>query len=161
MHTNDIYDLYSNEINNMENNMKDNTNKIKIIIILLNNDVIDTIVKKDFLIKNSKLTEIDIKEILNNINSEICKNQYKITYLLKFSIKADIESLENLDYYEITNSENLYELDIIKNIDAININYDDNFNITNSLIVILNKIDKPYFIKKKREKKNKTKKSFR
>ena len=74
-----------------------------------------------------------------------------------FEIKKNIDELGNLTHEYGYGDGNNYKLDILKNLKNIDYN-NDFFNNTNSLIVILNKLDKIYYIKKKEKKHNATKK---
>lgn len=148
----DLDDLI-NDIDNIENNIKNNIDKINIIIIKINKNEIEDIIKK----KQTKNQEISIEfinNILNRIKEKICKEEYNIKYLLNFEINKNIYELENEN--DLNNINN-YKLDILNKIK--NINYKNNcFNKINSLIIILNKLDKIHYIKKKQKKHNATKK---
>ena len=143
-----------NDINNIENNIKNNINKINIIIIKTNNNEIEDIIKK----KQTKHKIISIEllnNILNKIKEKFCKEEYNIKYLLSFELNKSINELE---FMNDLNNINNYKLDILNKLKEIN--YEDNyFNNINSLIIILKKSDKIYYIKKKAKKHNATKKN--
>ena len=163
----DLDDLI-NDIDNIENNIKNNIDKINIIIIKINKNEIEDIIKK----KQTKNQEISIEfinNILNRIKEEICKEEYNIKYLLNFEINKNIYEVNNLNNTKNTivkshdglNDElpcnNNYKLNILNKIQSIKYN-NDNFNNVNSLIFILNKLEKIYYIKRKQKKHNATKK---
>lgn len=142
-----------NDIDNIENNIINNRKKFNILIIKIKENEIEKIIKK----KQTTVNEINkelISNILNKIKEDICKEEYKVKYLLNFEINKNIYEVENI---EDLNNINNYKLDILNKIK--NINYkDDCFNNINSLIIILNKLDKIHYIKKKQKKHNATKK---
>ena len=145
------------EVNELENNTVNNINKINIIIIKVNKNEIEDIMKKKQNIKNNKISNILLNEIVDKIKNNYCNNEYEIKYLLNFSIKKDMNELENLNNETIKDKKN-YELNILKKLENINNNNDIFFTKVNSLIFILNKSEKIYYIKRKKEKKNITKK---
>lgn len=141
------------DINNIENNIINNRKKINILIIKINENKIEKIIKKKQTITNEINIEL-INNILKKIKEDICKEEYKIKYLLNFEINKNIYELE---FIEDLNNINNYKLDILNKIKKIN--YKNNcFNNTNSLIIILNKLEKIHYIKKKQKKHNATKK---
>ena len=87
---------------------------------------------------------------MNKIKEIYCKNEYKIKYLLNFEINKDIYELYNTDLQNSYN--NNCELTILNNLKTITYN-NSNFNNINSLIVIIDKMEKLYYIKKKLQKK--------
>ena len=142
-----------NEINTMEYNIINNNEKIKIIIIKINKNEIEKIIKKKQTTRNNINKEL-INNILEKIKNNYCKEEYTIKYLLNFEINKNINEIEKI--YNLKNINN-YKLDILNKIK--NINYENNyFNKVNSLIIILNKLDKIHYIKKKQKKNNATKK---
>ena len=160
-----------NEIENDINEIENNINKIDVITILLKNNEIETVKKKNYNIRNFIVSTNDVKDILKSIQKENNNDNYEIQYLLKFVIKIDMESLE--ESFNNINMKDTYDLSIIKTaniINTINMKYLNNnseyfnnnseyFNNINSLIVILRKKEKDYFIKKKHKKNNITKKN--
>tara|TARA_B100001175_G_scaffold137153_2_gene116593 strand:+ start:4484 stop:4954 length:471 start_codon:yes stop_codon:yes gene_type:complete len=151
----DIEDLLK-EVNELENNTVNNINKINIIIIKVNKNEIEDIMKKKQNIKNNNISNILLNEIVDKIKNNYCNNEYEIKYLLNFSIKKDMNELENLNNETIKDKKN-YELNILKKLENIN-NNDIFFTKVNSLIFILNKSEKIYYIKRKKQKNNITKK---
>lgn len=142
-----------NDIDNIENNIINNREKINILIIKINGNEIEKIIKKKQTTTNEINKEL-INNILNKIKEDICKEEYKVKYLLNFEIIKNIYELEHIE--DLKNINN-YKLDILNKIK--NINYKNNcFNNINSLIIILNKLDKIHYIKKKQKKHNATKK---
>jgi len=163
-----IIDDLIKELDEVENKVKNNIDKINIIIIKINNNEIENIKKK----KQTKKPEISIElinKILNKIKDKYCKNEYTIKYLLNFEINKNIYEVNNLNNTKNTivkshdglNDElpcnNNYKLNILNKIQSIKYN-NDNFNNVNSLIFILNKLEKIYYIKRKQKKHNATKK---
>ena len=136
----DIEDLLK-EVNELENNTVNNINKINIIIIKVNKNEIEDIMKKKQNIKNNKISNILLNEIVDKIKNDYCSNEYEIKYLLNFSIKKDINELENLNNETIKDKKN-YELNILKKIENINNNKNIFFTKENSLIFILKKSEK-------------------
>ena len=162
-----IIDNLIKELDEIENKVNNNIDKIDIIIIKINNNEIENIIKK----KQTKKPEISIElinEILNKIKDKYCKNEYTIKYLLNFEINKNIYEINNLkntknemlkseDKLEVFSSDNNYKLNILNKIQKIKYN-NDNFNNVNSLIFILNKLEKIHYIKRKQKKHNATKK---
>tara|TARA_B100000780_G_scaffold140249_1_gene98201 strand:- start:128 stop:637 length:510 start_codon:yes stop_codon:yes gene_type:complete len=162
-----IIDDLIKELDEIENKVNNNIDKIDIIIIKINNNEIENIIKK----KQTKKPEISIEfinEILNKIKDKYCKNEYTIKYLLNFEINKNIYEINNLkntknemlkseDKLEVFSSDNNYKLNILNKIQKIKYN-NDNFNNVNSLIFILNKLEKIHYIKRKQKKHNATKK---
>ena len=162
-----IIDSLIKELDEIENKVYNNIDKIDIIIIKINNNEIENIIKK----KQTKKPEISIElinEILNKIKDKYCKNEYAIKYLLNFEINKNIYEINNLkntrnemlkseDKLEVFSSDNNYKLNILNKIQKIKYN-NDNFNNVNSLIFILNKLEKIHYIKRKQRKHNATKK---
>ena len=165
-----IDDLNIEELNNDLESMEKNISKINIIIILTDEDGIEKIIKKKQRLEENILKLEVVNEIINKVNSEYCKDEYKINYLLNFAINTNTDTLEYLNNSEkkedIKNiTETIYELDILKNLKDIKYNIDNkknntiNFIDTNSLIIILKKLEKIHYIKKRHNNNNnKTKK---
>ena len=122
-----IIDDLIKELDEVENKVKNNIDKINIIIIKINNNEIENIIKK----KQTKKPEISIElinEILNKIKDKYCKNEYAIKYLLNFEINKNIYEVNNLN-----NTKNA----ILKSQDGLN----DQFPCNNNYkLNILNKI---------------------
>jgi len=131
-----------------------NINKISTIIIFIDNENISNIIKKKIILE-------DEKTIINFLNKTLNENKdYNIKYFLNYTLKEDMDYLVN-NYLQ-----NDYELDVIKNLKNINEDIykfnekNDYFKNTNSVIFILYKKEKLYYIKKEKEKNNKTKKIY-
>lgn len=144
------------EVSELENSIINNINRINIIIIKVNKNEIENIIKKKQNIKNNKISNILLNEIVDKIKKNYCNNEYEIKYLLNFSIKKDMNELENLNNETIKDKKN-YELNILKKLENIN-NNNIFFTKVNSLIFILNKSEKIYYIKRRKQKNNITKK---
>ena len=163
-------DDLNNEISNIEKNIKNDKSKINIIIILTdNNNNIENIIRKKQEIKENILKLEIVKEIINKVKEKYCKENYKINYLLNFSINTNVDTLDYLNENskdKILSSEDskvinedIFKLDILNKLNDYEINEKDNisnFEDVNSLILILNKIEKKYYIKRKIIKKNTT-----
>ena len=144
------------EVSELENSIINNINRINIIIIKVNKNEIENIIKKKQNIKNNKISNILLNEIVDKIKKNYCNNEYEIKYLLNFSIKKDMNELENLNNETIKDKKN-YELNILKKLENIK-NNNIFFTKVNSLIFILNKSEKIYYIKRRKQKNNITKK---
>ena len=144
------------EVSELENSIINNINRINIIIIKVNKNEIENIIKKKQNIKNNKISNILLNEIVDKIKKNYCNNEYEIKYLLNFSIKKDMNELENLNNETIKDKKN-YELNILNKLENIN-NNNIFFTKVNSLIFILNKSEKIYYIKRRKQKNNITKK---
>lgn len=149
------------EVNEIENTVKNNIDKINIIIIKINNNEIENIIKK----KQNKEGDISIEliqNILNKIKDIYCKNEYTIKYFLNFEINKNIYEVgrerPQCSKLGINNDSDAdYKLNILNKIQNIKYN-NNNFNNVNSLIIILNKLEKIHYIKRKQKKHNATKK---
>lgn len=142
----DIYDM-ENDIYDIENNIE--YIDVLIIIVDINNEIEKCIKKKKQIFDNF-LSRNDIIGIINKIKS-LDNEKYIITYLLKFSIDNDYETISSINSIDELNS----NLKTIVNIEDINIT--DNFS---SLIIVLKEREKTYYVSKNKSKKNKTKKRF-
>tara|TARA_X000000368_G_scaffold295723_1_gene235390 strand:- start:156 stop:623 length:468 start_codon:yes stop_codon:yes gene_type:complete len=143
------------DLNDIEYNVKNNISKINIIIIKINNNEIENIIKKNQRINNNIINKELINKIIKKVEYLYCENEYKIKYLLNFEINKNIHELENIKNIKINEN---YKLNILKQIE--NIKYDNStFTNINSLIIILNKLEKVHYIKRKEKKHNSTKKN--
>ena len=139
---------YLNKI--ASNNLK----KISTMLIFIDNENISNIINKKIILEDEKT----ITNFLNKTQLE--HKEYNIKYFLNYTLKEDMDYLVN-NYLQ-----NDYDLDVIKNLKNINEDIDkfnetkDYFKSTNSLIFILYKKEKLYYIKKEKEKNNKTKKIY-
>ena len=147
--------LYFEDMTDIENNVS----KLTIIIIFIDNYNIEKTIKDKIKIEKDIFTSDKIKKYLNEkLNETEIKDKYKLDYILNFIIKKDQDYLNNLENIEKIKTDSKdskdskdsnYELQIIKNIE--NIDYKiSKFKRMNSFILILNKINKKYYIKKKK-----------
>ena len=129
-------------------------------MLFINNYNIEKYTKEKLKIRNNIIEKDTLKEYINNkLNSETIKNKYKLEYLLNFFITQNKEFLASAtDSDLIENNEQLenHQLEILKNLDTIDYK-NSKFNDTDSIIIILNKINKINKTKTK-TKKNTTKK---
>ena len=113
--------------------LKYETNKLELLFFIIENDEVKDIVRKEIEIEKNKLKKREIKNIIKDIDNIDYSKEYKIKYLLKFTINYDIEKLVTIE-----NNEKIYNLDIINNIQTIDYN-NSKFNNVNSLIMIIEK----------------------
>lgn len=161
--TNDI-EKFNKEVNLLESKKI----KYKAILVLIENENIEKIKKKNFFLNNENKINYN-KIILENIKNQY-ENDYNILYLLDYNLNLELNVLEDLynnnyslnydEFKEISYNNKIFNLNIIKNLNNNNNNNNNtiNFTDTDSIIIILKKKDKIYYIKNKKEKKNKTKK---
>ena len=109
------------------------TNKLELLFFIIENDEVKDIVRKEIEIEKNKLKKREIKNIIKDIDNIDYSREYKIKYVLKFTINYDIEKLVTIE-----NNEKIYNLDIINNIQTIDYN-NSKFNNVNSLIMIIEK----------------------
>jgi hypothetical protein len=147
-------DELESELDYLNKIASNNINKISTIIIFIDDENISNIIKKKIILEDNKT----IKNFLNKALED--HRDYNIKYFLNYTLKEDMDYLVN-NYLQ-----NDYDLDVIKNLKNINEDIDkfnetkDYFKSTNSLIFILYKKEKLYYIKKEKEKNNKTKKIY-
>lgn len=122
------------------------TNKLEILFFIVENDEVIDILRKEIYIENNKLRKREIKSIIKDIDNIDFSKEYKIKYLLKFTINYDMEKL-----VAIKDNEKNYNLDVINNIKMIDYN-NSKFNNGNSLIIIIEK-NKEIKLKNNRTKK--------
>ena len=132
-------------------------NKIKILCLLPSEDKCK-VKKHNFFYKKSDNNYI--KNIIKIINSKYENEKCIIKYLLNFNLNLSLTHLEEIYNNNITifnNDYNIYDLNIIKNLKNISNNNENNenpyFNETNSLIFILEKKEKIYYMKNRNYKK--------
>jgi hypothetical protein len=121
-------------------------NKLEILFFIVENDEVIDILRKEIYIENNKLRKREIKSIIKDIDNIDFSKEYKIKYLLKFTINYDMEKLVT-----IKDNEKNYNLDVINNIKMIDYN-NSKFNNGNSLIIIIEK-NKEIKLKNNRTKK--------
>ena len=157
----DIVDM-RNELLVLEKNIENNIRQTNLIIIQVDDDKIENIIKKKQTFKDDIVRSKLLNDILNRINEKYCKDLYEIRYLLNFEVIKNIDELKNLDVKDMISDKN-YKLNIINNINNINNiniinNKDKFFTNENALIFILYKLEKKYYIKIRERKHNSTKK---
>ena len=108
-------------------------NKLELLFFIIENDEVKDIVRKEIEIEKNKLKKSELMNIIKDIDNIDYSKEYKIKYLLKFTINYDIEKLVTIE-----NNEKIYNLDIINNIQTIDYN-NSKFNNVNSLIMIIEK----------------------
>lgn len=132
---------FENDIISFENNTY---NKIKILILFIENHNLINITKHKMNAINNNLSK---KELLNIIKNTKELNDYKIEYLLNFTINKSIQELEELYNTNQNKYANTYELIPLKNLNNLyQSNTKKNFTNINTLIIIANK-EKKFYIK--------------
>jgi hypothetical protein len=131
---------FENDINYFTNNFC----KFKLLILFVENDNLTSIVKKNINIKNNYLSNKELIQYIQNIK-ELNTNNYKIKYLLNFTIEKSIDELEQLYNNNILFKSNTYQLKPITNIKSLNITLNQTneanqlFTNSNTLIIIAKK----------------------
>jgi len=128
---------FENDINYFTNNFS----KFKLLILFVENDNLTSIVKKNINIKNNYLSNKEIIQYIKNIK-ELNTNNYKIKYLLNFTIEKSIDELEQLYNNSILFKSNIYQLKPITKIKSLNITINQTnqiFTNSNTLIIIAKK----------------------
>jgi hypothetical protein len=122
-----------NDINYFTNNFC----KFKLLILFVENNNLTSILKKKINVKNNYLSSKELIQYIQNIKE---LNNYKIQYLLNFTIEKSIDELEQL--YNNNNllfKSNIYELKPITNINSLDITINQKnqmFTNINTLIII-------------------------
>lgn len=109
------------------------TNKLELLFFIIENDEVKDVIKKEIEIEKNKLKKSELMNIIKDIDNIDNSKEYKIKYILKFTINYDIEKLVT-----IKDNEKVYNLDVIKNTKTIDYN-NSKFNNVNSLIIIIEK----------------------
>lgn len=109
------------------------TNKLELLFFIIENDEVKDVIKKEIEIEKNKLKKSELMNIIKDIDNIDNSKEYKIKYILKFTINYDIEKLVTIE-----NNEKIYNLDVIKNTKTIDYN-NSKFNNVNSLIIIIEK----------------------
>lgn len=131
---------FENDINYFTNNFC----KFKVLILFVENNNLTSILKKNINVKNNYISN---KELIQYIQTIKELSNYKIQYLLNFTIEKSIDELEQL--YNNNNNNNLlvksnnYQLKSITNINSLNITINQTnqmFTNINTLIIIAKKI---------------------
>ena len=128
---------FENDINYFTNNFC----KFKLLILFVENDNLISIVKKNINIKNNYLSNKELIQYIQNIK-ELNTNNYKIKYLLNFTIEKSIDELEQLYNNSTLFKSNTYQLKPITNIKSLNITINQKnqiFTNSNTLIIIAKK----------------------
>ena len=129
---------FENDINYLTNNF----NKFRLLILLVENNNLTSIIKKKINVKNNYLSST---EIIQHIQAIKELSNYKIQYVLNFTIEKSIDELE----YLYNNNNNLsllsnnYELKPITNIKSLSITINQTnqiFTNINTLIIIAKKV---------------------
>jgi hypothetical protein len=128
---------FENDIDYFTNNFC----KFKVLILFVENNNLTSILKKNINVKNNYLSHKELIQYIKNIKE---LSNYKIQYLLNFTIEKSIDELEQL-YNNNNNNNNLlvksnnYELKPITNINSLNITINQTtqmFTNINTLILI-------------------------
>jgi len=127
---------FENDIDYFTNNFC----KFKVLILFVENNNLTSILKKNINVKNNYISN---KELIQYIQTIKELSNYKIQYLLNFTIEKSIDELEQL--YNNNNNNNLlvksnnYQLKSITNINSLNITINQTnqmFTNINTLIII-------------------------
>jgi hypothetical protein len=142
---------------------EDNISQLRLLILFIDNEKLINSTETKINITNKKLSST---ELINHIQSVTELKDYKLQYLLNFTIEQSPEELYNL-YNNNNNNNELYNLNAITNIRTFQFEehkYSEKvyFTTMNTLIIIANKNNK-YYIKRKinLEKKNTSKKNIK
>ena len=129
---------FENDISYLTNNF----NKFRLLILLVENNNLTSIIKKKINVKNNYLSSTEIIQHIQEIKE---LSNYKIQYVLNFTIEKSIDELE----YLYNNNNNLsllsnnYELKPITNIKSLTITINQTnqmFTNINTLIIIAKKV---------------------
>jgi hypothetical protein len=130
---------FENDIDYFTNNFC----KFKVLILFVENNNLTSILKKNINVKNNYLSHKELIQYIQNIKE---LSNYKIQYLLNFTIKKSIDELEQLYNNNNNNNNSLlvksnnYELKPITNINSLNITINQTtqmFTNINTLILIV------------------------
>tara|TARA_Y100000768_G_C23594636_1_gene503175 strand:- start:200 stop:598 length:399 start_codon:yes stop_codon:yes gene_type:complete len=113
--------------------LKYETNKLELLFFIIENNEVKDVVRKEIEIEKNKLKKSELMNIIKDIDNIDYSREYKIKYILKFTINYDIEKLVTIE-----DNEKVYNLDVIKNTKTIDYN-NSKFNNVNSLIIIIEK----------------------
>ena len=132
---------FEDDIHSFEEN---NISQLRLLILFIDNEKVTNGIEKKINMKNKQLSNNELIHHIQNINE---LKDYKIQYLLNFTIeKSPYELVKN------TNMRDLYKLNAITNLKTFNVEqnqYCKNvpFTSMNTLIIIANKNNK-YYIKR-------------
>ena len=128
---------FENDINYLTNNF----NKFRLLILLVENNNLTSIIKKKINVKNNYLSSTEIIQHIQKIKE---LSNYKIQYVLNFTIKKSIDELEYLyNNNNLSLLSNNYELKPITNIKSLTITINQAnqmFTNINTLIIIAKKV---------------------
>jgi hypothetical protein len=117
-----------------------NISKFKLLILFVENNNLISISKKNLNVKNNYLSNKELIKYIQNIKE---LSNYKIQYLLNFSIEKSIDELEQLfNNKNLLSKSNNYQLKPITNINSLNITINQKnqmFTNVDTLIIIAKK----------------------
>lgn len=138
---------------------EDNVSQIRLLLLFVDNERLTNSIETKITIKNNEMSHT---ELINHIQSINELKDYKVRYLLNFTIEKSQYELLHL-----TNTNDLYKLATITNIKTFQLEERKHskkayFTALNTLIIIANKNNK-YYIKRQNnlEKKNTSKKNIK
>ena len=106
---------FENDINYLTNNF----NKFRLLILLVENNNLTSIIKNKIHVKNNYLSSTEIIQHIQKIKE---LSNYKIQYILNFTIEKSIDELEYLfNNNNLSLISNNYELKPITNINSLSI----------------------------------------
>ena len=106
---------FENDINYLTNNF----NKFRLLILLVENNNLTSIIKNKINVKNNYLSSTEIIQHIQKIKE---LSNYKIQYILNFTIEKSIDELEYLfNNNNLSLLSNNYELKPITNINSLSI----------------------------------------
>ena len=127
---------FENTISNFNNNLS----KLKVLILFVENNNLTNVLKKKINIKNNYISNKELIHYIKNIKELI---NYKVQYLLNFTIEKSIDELEELfNNTHNTNNTNNYQLKPLTNFNSLNITINqknNTFTNSNTLIIIAKK----------------------
>ena len=128
---------FENDINYLTNNF----NKFRLLILLVENNNLTSIIKNKINVKNNYLSSTEIIQHIQKIKE---LSNYKIQYILNFTIEKSIDELEYLfNNNNLSLISNNYELKPITNINSLSITTNQTnqkFTNINTLIIIAKKV---------------------
>ena len=128
---------FENDINYLTNNF----NKFRLLILLVENNNLTSIIKNKINVKNNYLSSTEIIQHIQKIKE---LSNYKIQYILNFTIEKSIDELEYLfNNNNLSLISNNYELKPITNIKSLTITINQTnqmFTNINTLIIIAKKV---------------------
>jgi hypothetical protein len=142
---------------------EDNVSQIRLLLLFVDNERLTNSIETKITIKNNEMSHT---ELINHIQSINELKDYKVRYLLNFTIEKSQYELLHLTNTN-TNTNELYKLATITNIKTFQFEERKHskkayFTALNTLIIIANKNNK-YYIKRQNnlEKKNTSKKNIK